>query len=130
MAWITRRQGYLFFPLLLLEGVNLHLTSIRKLLGRPRVEGGTLEVILLGLRFACYFAVVFWLLPLGLAFAFLGVQLAVFGVYMGSSFAPNHVGMPIVPRHAKLDFLDKQVRTSRNVAVGWWATALMGGLNY
>ena len=27
--------------------------------------------------------------PLGMAFAFLGVQLAVFGVYMGASFAPN-----------------------------------------
>jgi fatty acid desaturase len=38
--------------------------------------------------------------------------------------------MPIVPRDAKLDFLNKQVRTSRNVGGGWWATALMGGLNY
>ena len=27
MAWITRRQGYLFFPLLLLEGLNLHVRS-------------------------------------------------------------------------------------------------------
>ena len=24
MAWFTRRQGYLFFPLLMLEGLNLH----------------------------------------------------------------------------------------------------------
>jgi fatty acid desaturase len=38
--------------------------------------------------------------------------------------------MPIVPRDAKLDFFGKQVRTSRNVRGGWWATALMGGLNY
>ena len=29
-----------------------------------------------------------------------------------------------------LDFLDKQVLTSRNVRGGWWMTALMGGLNY
>jgi hypothetical protein len=42
-------------------------------------------------------------MPLGLAFAFLGVQLAVFGLYMGASFAPNHVGMPRVPREAKLE---------------------------
>ena len=62
-----------------------------------------------------------------MAFAFLGVQLAVFGLYMDSSFAPNHVGMPIVPRDAKLDFLNKQVRTSRNISGGWWATALMAG---
>jgi fatty acid desaturase len=74
--------------------------------------------------------VLFWLLPLGMAFAFLGVQLAVFGIYMGASFAPNHIGMPIVPADVRLDFLDKQVLTSRNVSGGWWMTALMGGLNY
>jgi fatty acid desaturase len=130
MAWITRRQGYLFFPLLLLEGVNLHVTSIRALFARQPVKGRWLELSLLGARFGVLVATVFWLLPLGMSFAFLGVQLAVFGLYMGSSFAPNHVGMPIVPRDAKLDFLDKQVRTSRNVSGGWWATILMGGLNY
>jgi fatty acid desaturase len=130
VAWITRRQGYLFFPLLLLEGVNLHLNSISGLFRRGRVEGRALELTLLGLRFAVYLAALFWLLPLGMAFAFLGVQLAVFGLYMGASFAPNHVGMPIVPRDVKLDFLNKQVRMSRNVSGGWWATLLMGGLNY
>ena len=49
---------------------------------------------------------------------------------MGLSFAPNHIGMPIVGREERLDFLTKQVRTSRNVSGGWWATVLMGGLNY
>lgn len=58
------------------------------------------------------------------------MQLAIFGVYMGASFAPNHVGMPIVPRDVNLEFLDRQVRTSRNVSGGWWTTCLMGGLNY
>lgn len=81
-------------------------------------------------RFAVYLGVFFWLLPIGLAFAFLGVQVAVFGIYMGASFAPNHIGMPIVPADARLDFLDKQVLTSRNVSGDWWMTALMGGLNY
>jgi fatty acid desaturase len=130
LAWITRRQGYLFFPLLLLEGINLHVNSIRSLFRPGRIEGRALELTLLGLRFAIYLAALFWLLPLGMAFAFIGVQLAVFGLYMGASFAPNHVGMPIVPRDVKLDFLNKQVRTSRNVSGGWWATLLMGGLNY
>ena len=49
---------------------------------------------------------------------------------MGATFAPNHKGMPIVPAEVKLDFLSKQVRTSRNISGGWWATILMGGLNY
>jgi fatty acid desaturase len=38
--------------------------------------------------------------------------------------------MPVIARDARLDFFSKQVRTSRNIAGGWWATWLMGGLNY
>ncbi|MEJ3404726.1 acyl-CoA desaturase [Rathayibacter sp. YIM 133350] len=130
LAFITRRQGYLFFPLLMFEGVNLHVTSVRTLFARHRVEGRTLELSLIAARFAVYLGLVFWFLPLGMAFAFLGVQLAVFGVYMGASFAPNHKGMPIVGADEKLDFFTKQVRTSRNISGGLWASVLMGGLNY
>ena len=130
MAWITRRQGYLFFPLLLLEGVNLHVTSVRTLFARRRIEGRGLELGLIAARFIVYFGAIFWFLPLGMAFAFIAVQLAVFGVYMGASFAPNHKGMPIVPADSKLDFFSKQVLTSRNIIGGWWATTLYGGLNH
>jgi len=130
LGFITRRQGWLFFPLLTLEGLNLHRLGLQHLLARGEVKGRATELSLIAVRFVLFWAPVFWLLPLGMAFAFLGVQLAVFGVYMGASFAPNHKGMPIVARDAKLDFFTKQVRTSRNVAGGWWATWLMGGLNY
>ena len=130
MAWFTRNQGVFFFPLLLLEGLNLHLKSVQSLWQNRHLKGRRLELATLGLRFGLYLTAVFALLPLGMAFAFVGVQLAVFGLYMGASFAPNHIGMPIVDRGVKLDFFSKQVRTSRNVSGGWWATALMGGLNY
>ncbi|GAB2591056.1 fatty acid desaturase family protein [Microlunatus antarcticus] len=128
--WITARQSYLFFPLLLLEGVNLHFKSVQSLLQRGPVKGRKLELAMLGVRFGLYAGVLFWFLPLGMAAAFIGVQLAVFGFYMGGTFAPNHMGMPIVPADAKLDFLSKQVRTSRNITGGIWMSALMGGLNY
>ncbi|MDQ0893399.1 fatty acid desaturase [Agromyces ramosus] len=130
MALITRKQGYLFFPLLTLEGLNLHIISIRTLFERQPVKGRGLELSLIALRFAVYFGAIFAMLPLGMAFAFIGVQLAVFGVYMGASFAPNHKGMPIIPADVKLDFFSKQVLTSRNVSGGIWASALLGGLNY
>lgn len=130
MALITRRQGYLFFPLLTLEGVNLHVKSALLLFGRGEVKHRKTEITLILARFALYLGALFVFLPPGIAAAFLGVQLAVFGVYMGASFAPNHKGMPIVPAGAKLDFLTKQVLTSRNIRGGWWATALFGGLNY
>lgn len=128
---ITRKQGWLFFPLLTLEGLNLHYLSIRHLLNfKEPVKGRWFELSLIVLRLSIVLVPVFLLLPLGMAFAFMGVQLAVFGVYMGAAFAPNHKGMPIIAPDAKLDFFSKQVRTSRNVRGGWWATWLMGGLNY
>ena len=130
LAAITRRQAWLFYPLLLLEGVNLHVHSIRSLVSRRAVDGRWLELGMLAARTALYLGVVFWVLPLGMAFAFLGVQLAVFGFYMGTSFAVNHMGMPVIPAEARLDFFAKQVRTSRNIKGGFWASLLLGGLNY
>jgi fatty acid desaturase len=49
---------------------------------------------------------------------------------MGCSFAPNHKGMPIIPERADVDFLRRQVLTSRNVRGGWFTDLLLGGLNY
>ncbi|MBG6239240.1 fatty acid desaturase [Mycetocola sp. CAN_C7] len=129
LAFITRRQGYLFFPLLTLEGLNLHFRSILTLFTTEKVDKRWLEFTLIGLRLSLYVAVLFMFLPLGMAFAFLGVQMAVFGVYMGASFAPNHKGMPLIAEGAKIDFLSKQVLTSRNIR-GRGMSYFMGGLNY
>lgn len=128
--FITRRQGWLFFPLLTLEGLNLHYQGFRHLFSRQPVKARWSELGLLGARFAIVLVPLFVFLPWGMALAFLGVQLAVLGIYMGASFAPNHKGMPVIARDAKLDFFSKQVRTSRNIRGGWWATCLLGGLNY
>jgi fatty acid desaturase len=127
---ITRKQGWLFFPLLTLLGLNLHLQGLKYLVTKKGVRGRWLELALIVGRLALVLVPVFLLLPLGLAFAFAGVQFAVFGVYMGIAFAPNHKGMPIIEPGARLDFFTKQVRTSRNITGGWWATWLLGGLNY
>lgn len=134
LALITRYQGWLFFPLLTLEGVNLHFISIRSLFsspaGRSDLGPRVRELVTIGLRLGIYVTAVFLVLPVGLASAFLGVQLAVFGVYMGASFAPNHKGMGLVPADLRLDFLSKQVLTSRNIRGGWWMNVAMGGLNF
>ncbi|WP_231554365.1 fatty acid desaturase family protein [Arthrobacter sp. L77] len=129
-AWFTRRQGYLFFPLLTLEGLNLHVQSFRTLFERKPVSGRWVELALIGVRFGGYLGVLFWFLPPGMACAFLGVQLAVFGVYMGASFAPNHKGMPILANDTTADFLNRQVRTSRNVTGGSFIDSAFGGLNF
>jgi len=129
-GWVTRRQGWLFFPLLLLEGLNLHVSGIKTIFGRGPVKRRPVEIAFVTLRLGGYLAVVFWLLPVGMAFAFLAVQLGLFGLYMGAVFAPNHKGMPLVPRDARIDFLRRQVLMSRNVRGGRLTDLFMGGLNY
>jgi fatty acid desaturase len=128
-GWAARRQGWFFFPLLTLEGLNLHVASVRRVLGRAPVPYRAVEAPLLLARLGLFVGLLFVLLPPGIAAAFLGVQLAVFGVVLGGSFAPNHKGMPIVPPTAEVDFLRRQVLMSRNIRGGWWVDFLMGGLN-
>jgi fatty acid desaturase len=130
MAFVTRRQGYLFFPLLAFEGINLHVHGLRTVFGRRKVDKRWLEATMLISRILAYLAVVFYFLPLGLAFAFVGVQVAVFGIYMGATFAPNHKGMPQLPAESRVDFLRRQVLTSRNIRGGTIMDVFMGGLNY
>jgi fatty acid desaturase len=129
-GFFAQRQGWMFFPALLLEGLNLHIHAFRTVFSRGKVDKRALEIVLLTVRNVGYVAVLFTFLPLGMAFAFLGVQLAIFGLYMGSSFAPNHKGMPILPRDSKVDFLRRQVLTSRNIRSGHFMNHFMGGLNY
>jgi len=62
------------------------------------------------------------------ALVFFVVHHAVFGVYLGMTFAPNHKGMP--HPDGTEDYLRKQVLTSRNVTGGWLTDAALGGLNY
>lgn len=129
-AWLRAHQGSFFFPLLLLEGLNLHVAGLRTIFGGGKVKYRTIEITLVTLRLGGYLAVLFAFLPAGMALAFLAVQLGVFGVYMGAVFAPNHKGMPIVPKDARIDFLRRQVLMSRNVRGGRLTDWFMGGLNY
>ncbi|MFD1827466.1 MULTISPECIES: fatty acid desaturase family protein [Mumia] len=129
-GWFARRQGWFFFPLLTLEGLNLHTASIRTLVERTTLPWRRLELAMVSTRLVAYVALLFVLLPPGKAVAFFAVQMAVFGVCLGSAFAPNHKGMPIVPATMKIDFLRRQVLMSRNIRGSWFVDAAMGGLNY
>ncbi len=129
-GWFLRRQGWLFFPLLTLEGLNLHAAGLRVLSGRGPVPHRAAELTLVTIRLGAYVAALLILLPPGKAVAFFLVQMAVLGLCLGGSFAPNHKGMPIVPATLKLDFLRRQVLMSRNVRGGPFVDAAMGGLNY
>ncbi|GAA1952796.1 fatty acid desaturase family protein [Kitasatospora viridis] len=127
--FIGARLAFLFVPLLLLEGLNLSYNSFRALRG-PAVKRPWLEGALLVAHFAGYFGLVFAAMPAGKAVAFLAVHQALLGLYLGCVFAPNHKGMLMVTPEMKLDFLRRQVLTSRNVRSNLLTDSLMGGLNY
>ncbi len=126
---LTSVQAYLFLPMLLLEGLHLHVASFRALRSRT-VRGRWLEGGLLLLHVTAYVAVVALVLPLWQALAFVALQQAVFGLYMGLSFAPNHKGMPIERPGDNWDFLRRQVLTSRDVKGNPAVDLALGGLNY
>lgn len=129
-AVLADRQGYFFFPLLLFEGLNLHARSVQRVLGRAPMRRRWWELGFLSVRLVGYVAALLVVLPPGKAAAFLGVQLGLYGLYLGCAFAPNHTGMPIVPRTMKIDFLRRQVLMSRNISGGWFVHFLLGGLNF
>lgn len=124
------RQGWWFFPLLLVEAVNLHAQSIIALVNDPTMKRRRVELLLITLRLSAIPALAFVYLSPGIAGVFVAVQLAVTGLYLGAAFAVSHIGMTVLPPTAKLDFFRRQVLTSRNVSGGRTASLAMGGLNY
>jgi fatty acid desaturase len=127
---VYRYQAYFFFPLLLLEAMNLHVASVRAVATGRLARHRRWEVTLLAAHVAGYLAAVFLVLSPLKALAFIAVHQGLFGLYLGCSFAPNHKGMAILSADDRTDFLRRQVLTSRNVRGGRLIDYLLGGLNY
>jgi fatty acid desaturase len=126
---ISRSQAFLFFPLLLLEAGHLHVASVKAIL-KGRGRGNVAEALLLLVHLAVYVTALLLVLTPVQAVAFAVVQQGLFGLYLGCSFAPNHKGMPTLTEADQLDFLRRQVLTSRNVRGSRFVDFLLGGLNY
>jgi fatty acid desaturase len=126
-GFVGKYQAYLFFPLLTLLGLSLKRDSVRAL-RNGTVRNRRTEAVLLAGHFAFYLAALLLVLTPLQALAFFVVHQAIFGVYLGMTFAPNHKGMP--HPDGTEDFLRKQVLTSRNVRGGRLTDIALGGLNY
>lgn len=129
LGLLTRHQAWLFFPMLLLEGVALRISSLADLRhrsGRERwVEGVPIVAHIVG-----YLALAFSLMSPGSALVFVLLHQGLFGLHLGCAFAPNHKGMPMPGPGERWDHLRRQVLTSRNVRGGWITHWMLGGLNY
>ncbi|MEV6922891.1 acyl-CoA desaturase [Dactylosporangium sp. NPDC051485] len=128
-AVVYRYQAYLFFPLLLLEALSLHLSSLRALARRAIRRPGW-ETALFAAHVAGYLTAVFVVLSPLQGVAFILLHQGLFGLYLGCSFAPNHKGMAMLRPDDRTDYLRRQVLTSRNVRGHWLTDFMLGGLNY
>jgi fatty acid desaturase len=128
-AFIYRYQAYLFFPLLLLQAIALHVESVKALINRT-ARHRIWESVLFAAHLVGYLGVVFLVLSPVHAIVFIAVQQGLFGFYLGCSFAPNHKGMAMLAADDRTDYLRRQVLTSRNVRGGWLTDFALGGLNY
>ena len=126
---LARWQAGLFFPLMLLRSTGMHVSGIQRLL-RQRDRATAMEGLLITVHAALYLTAVLWVLSPLKALAFIAVQQALFSLYLGCSFAPNHKGMPIIEGDAEMSFARRQVITARNITGGRFTTFMLGGLNY
>jgi fatty acid desaturase len=130
LAWLLARwQAPLFFPLMVLRSVGLHVSGAQYLLRRRDRQAGA-EGLLIFVHAALFFTAVLLVLSPLKALAFVAVQQVVFSFYLGCSFAPNHKAMPTIPADTTMGFARRQVVTARNIAGGPLTTLLLGGLNY
>ena len=121
-------QAFVLLFLLPFQAANMRITSARHLLD-PKADSPWLQAGLLGLHFAAYGVVLYFVgWPMGIAFA--AIHQGTFGLLNSSVFASNHKGMPLMTEGNRLDFLREQVLTSRNVAAHPITDFWYGGLNY
>ena len=129
-AWFLARQHWYFYPILLLAGADLHVNAVKMVFGKAPFPNRIAEGSLVLLRLIGFPVLVFLAIGPWWGLAFLAVQVGTFGLYMAGSFAPNHKGMPVIPKELNIDFLRRQTLLSRNISGGPVAGFLMGGLNY
>ena len=126
---MARYQAFLFFPLLLLLAWSMHAASLAFLLQRGS-RYRRRELALLGAHALLYVGLFVWLLGPWAALMVIVIHQCCGGFYLALVFAPNHKGMPQVDDASDIDFLRRQVLTSRNVRSHPLTDLWYGALNY
>ncbi len=134
---ITKYQAFIWLPLMTIAAFSVRLNhqihtlrDFRRNLKTGRVLYYTFEIIALLISNVAYFGLVFYFLGAWKGFAFFAVHYLLTGLYMGTIFATNHKGMPLLHGKEKPDFIKMQVLTTRNVRGTFLIDLWTGGLNY
>ncbi len=123
--WCTRRQAWLFWPLITLMGLAFRLNSLKHMLGHPRETRG--DQVLVALHHLLWLALPVWLIGWGPALANYLLVLWGCGIYLAAIFVANHLGHPH-PTKGR-DFMARQAGNARNLGDGWFMRHFFIGLN-
>jgi len=134
--FVVKYQAYFLIPLLALYGFKARIQDVvlicMSLLGggryRIKIKNPRGEIFLTVAGSLIFFGLVFSLFDAWQAILFVLVNHGLAGLYLGSIFATNHKGMPLFDE--RMDFLQIQVLTARNVKSNRLINLWMGGLNY
>lgn len=125
---VMRYQAYLFTPILFLEAWNLTFQSVR-FFARGESANWRTEMLLVACHYVFCCVLAFSLLPPISAMLFLVAHRALFGAYLGMTFATNHTGMPMLREDEQMDFLRRQLLTARNLKAHRVTDFLFGALS-
>ena len=114
----------------MLTALSLIFGGIAYQIRKERMRYPIMEPVLVVAGLAAYLTLIFAFLGPWHGALFIAVHRALGGVYMGSVFAPNHKGMPILEKEDEMDYLHQQVLTARDVKGSPLADFWYGGLNY
>jgi hypothetical protein len=73
-----------------------------------------MEAFFLAVHYLPYFGPLFFCLSFWQAILFFVIHRTLFGLYLGSVVAPNHIGMLVPDAENPLDFLHLQILSSYN----------------
>jgi fatty acid desaturase len=127
--FILKYQAYFYVPLTCLLPFAQHGRGIQFLLHR-RGKHTAAEALCMAIHFVLYIGLPVYFLTLWQAVLIVVIHQGLYGLLMASVFAPNHKGMPVLDKDSRLDFLHRQVLTSRNVRAHPLTDFWYGGLNY
>ena len=127
--FVVKYQAALIFPLAFLQAISMHRSSA-EFLASGKAKSTLTEALVILVHFALYFGLLFTVLEPLAAVLFIVVHRGLFGMYMVAIFAPNHKAMPLIEQDSQVDFLHRQVLTSRNVFAHPITDFWYGGLNY
>ena len=117
VRFMIRHQGSTIAPLLSLSALQIRAYSALFIKARS-LRNPRAELALFGVHYALYFTGLIFVLGVGGGLLFAAVHQLLLGLYLGGAFLPNHFGMTVLMPGDQMDFLPRQVVTSRNLRAG------------